>query len=77
MPATISGSPEFGAHRVVLLSQQQEKGIGFVVGEKGARLDQRVDQVGSDAALSHQVALDARELAGVWQRKVERKRCHG
>src|SRR5271157_5502833 len=72
VPRLRRGAAKFGANGSVLLVSQEEDGVGPGVGVEGARLDQRRQQHGGQAALSDQVISDAGHLAGVWQWEPQR-----
>ena len=66
-PGLRSRSAEFGADRSVLFSPQNEDGVGSVIGVKGTGLDERINQLGDQAALMEQIVADAGELGGSWR----------
>ena len=63
-PSPRGGAAKLGADGEVLWAAQQEDGVGPGIGVEGARVDERRQQHGGQAALSDQVVSDARQLAG-------------
>jgi hypothetical protein len=64
-PWRLIGSSEFGADRGILIPQEQEDGIGSVIGVKAAAMDERVDGGGRKATVMKEVMSDAAKLARI------------
>ena len=60
-----TGAAQFGSHRFISLSKEQEDGVGAVVSVKNSRTDERLDQIHRQCAFNVQVAFDALQMKGL------------
>ena len=62
-----SSAAKFSTDRDVLFSEQEENGIGSVIGVEAAALEERVDAGGRKSALMKQIMSEGTELARIWR----------
>ena len=68
MPGARGGPPQFRTDGPVLLSKQQENGIGPAVGVEVTGLDEGLDESGREPSLCDQIPTHAPELVRLWRR---------